>query len=154
MNMRVETLSLDPEVEALLTEAGLQVSDLSGSASLHLLGVREGGRLVGLVGIEAYGSVGLLRSLAVTPVRRNAGLGVGLVSNAEALAAARGIRTLYLLTITAAGFFARLGYGVIPRSEAPAAIAATTQFMGLCPASATFMRKGLAADHSLPGRQA
>ena len=151
--MRAETISLNTEVEALLTEAQLPVSDLSSSLSLSLLGVRESGRLVGVVGIEVYGDVGMLRSLAVASARRNAGLGVSLVSNAEAWAAEQGVKALYLLTTTAAQFFARLGYEAIPRSEAPAAIAATAQFSDLCPASSTFMRKVLAANHSLQARR-
>ena len=57
--MRAETLSLNPEVEALLTEAQLPVADLANSRSLNLFGMRDGGRLVGVVGIEVYGSVGL-----------------------------------------------------------------------------------------------
>lgn len=81
--MRAETISLNAEVEALLTEAQLSVSDLSNSRSLNLLGIRRGGRLVGVVGVEVYGDVGMLRSLAVEPASRNTGLGVSLVSNAE-----------------------------------------------------------------------
>ena len=139
--MSVEPIGLDAEVEALLVEAGLPVSDLSDGRDLTLLGVREDGRLVGVAGIEVHGPVGLLRSVAVTPARRSAGLGLDLVSSAETWAAGHGLESLYLLTTTAAGFFARLGYEVTPRAEAPAAIAATSQFAGLCPRSATFMRK-------------
>lgn len=151
--MRAEAISLSPEVEALLTGAQLPVSDLSGNPSLNLLGIREGGRVVGVVGVEVYGNAGMLRSLAVEPASRKSGLGVSLMSNAEALAAARGVETLYLLTTTAEQLFARLGYEAIARSEAPAAISATAQFSDLCPASSTFMRKVLAANHSLPARR-
>jgi hypothetical protein len=48
--MRIEATSVNPEVEALLTEAQLPVSDLSTCRSLNLLGIRESGRLVGVVG--------------------------------------------------------------------------------------------------------
>jgi amino-acid N-acetyltransferase len=150
--MRAEFMRFNSEVETLLTEAGLPIADLPSCRGLNLLGMREGGRLVGVVGIEVYRSVGLLRSLAVAEARRQGGLGRALVSNAEAWAAAQGVKTLYLLTTTAAAFFVRLGYEVISRSEAPAAIAATTQFAALCPASSTFMRKVLAADNSLRAR--
>jgi len=150
--MRAETISLNTEVEALLTEAQLPVADLASSRSLNLLGIRDGGRLLGVVGVEVYGSVGLLRSLAVKPSHRKSGLGVSLVSNAETWAAEQGVETLYLLTTTAAQFFARRGYEGVPRSEAPAAIAATAQFSDLCPASSTFMRKVLAANNSLQAR--
>ena len=141
--MRIEAISLDDEVAALLAAAQLPVSDLRTSRSLNLRGLRHGGRLVGVVGIEIYGEVGLLRSLAVESAHRNAGLGTSLVADAEAWAAGHGVKTLYLLTTTAAGFFAGLGYVPAPRSDAPAAIAATAQFAGLCPASSTFMCKVL-----------
>jgi amino-acid N-acetyltransferase len=151
--MRAETISLNTEVEALLTEAQLPVADLASSRSLNLLGVQDGGRLVGVVGVEVYGSTGLLRSLAVEPAHRNSGLGASLVSNAEIWASAQGVETLYLLTTTAAQFFAKRGYEAVPRSDAPAAIAVTAQFSDLCPASSTFMRKVLAANNSLQARR-
>lgn len=151
--MRAESVSLNSEVEALLTEAGLPVSDLPANRKLHFLGVREGGRLVGVVGIEVFGPAGLLRSLAVAEAHRECGLGQGLVSDAEALAAGLGVNTLYLLTTTAAAFFARLGYEAVSRSEAPAAIAASAQFAHLCPASSSFMRKVLVANNSPQGRR-
>jgi amino-acid N-acetyltransferase len=141
--MRIEAISLDDEVAALLAAALLPVSDLRISRSLNLLGVRDAGRLVGVVGIEVYDEVGLLRSLAVEPAHRYAGLGMSLVADAETWAAERGVKTLYLLTTTAAGFFTGLGYVPAARSDAPAAIAATAQFAGLCPASSTFMCKVL-----------
>lgn len=150
MRMSAEVIGLDLEVEAMLVAAGLPVSDLSRSpTSLSLLGMRQEGQLLGVVGIEAYGREGLLRSLVVVPARRNAGLGLGLVSDAERWATVRGITILYLLTTTAAQFFAQRGYETIARSEAPASIAATAQFKDLCPASSTFMRKVLTASKSL-----
>lgn len=145
--MCTEIISLSKEVKTLLAEAQLPVSDLHEKRNLVLLGIREQGRLVGVIGVEAYGAVGLLRSLAVVEARRRSGLGRCLTAAAEQWAAEQGIKTLYLLTTTASEFFARLGYEVIPRSEAPAAVAATAQFSGLCPASSTFMRK-VSAAHS------
>lgn len=71
--MRAETISLNTEVEALLTEAQLPVADLASSRSLKLLGIRDGGRLLGVVGVEIHGNVGLLRSLAVEPAHRRSG---------------------------------------------------------------------------------
>lgn len=146
--MQSEPMHADADVTRLIAEAGLPVSDLAGGQGLELLGLREGGTLVGVIGLQVLGAVGLLRSLAVSPGRRGAGFGTTLVSDAEALAARVGIGTLYLLTTTAAPFFARLGYETIPRSGAPAAIAGTTQFAELCPVSSIFMRKVLGAGAS------
>jgi len=138
---------------AVAADAQLPGSDLSDNPYLNLLSIRESGRVVGVVGVEVYGNVGMLRSLAVEPGSRKSGLGVSLVSGAEALAAARGVETLFLLTTTAARFFARLDYEAIARSEAPAAISATAQFSDLCPASSTFMRKILGANPSQQARR-
>ena len=144
--MRPESIPYHAAVEALLIRANLPVADLHARAGLQWFGVRRGEPLIGVVGVEVYGAVGLLRSLAVEEAYRRSGLGRALVERAESWATRHGVEALYLLTTTAANFFARRGYQAIPRSEAPAAIAGTPQFVGLCPASSTFMRKKLAAD--------
>jgi amino-acid N-acetyltransferase len=56
------------------------------------------------------------------------------------------VRTLFLLTTTAEGFFARLGYLHATRDVAPPAIRSTKEFAGICPASSAFMSKQL-RDH-------
>ncbi len=140
----MELTTYTPEIEALLLRGNLPVADLREGGPVQLLAHHHGPQVIGVAGIEAYGTVGLLRSVAVDEAHRKGGHGRALVAGAEAWAAGHGIDTLYLLTTTAAGFFAGLGYTEIPRAEAPAAIARTAQFSGLCPASSTFMRKELA----------
>jgi amino-acid N-acetyltransferase len=106
--------------------------------------VAEGeGALVGIAGVERYGHVGLLRSVAVAPSRRAGGLGSGLVDDRIAWARRHDISTLYLLTTTAAPFFARRGFVEILRSDAPAEIQGSREFSQACPASATLMRRGI-----------
>lgn len=145
--MSVESIPLNADVEALLTGAGLPVSDVHEVHGLNLFGVRLNESLIGVVGVEVHGAAGLLRSLAVAEAHRGGGYGQALVSHAEAWASQRGVKALYLLTTSAAAFFARMGYEAIPRAEAPEVIAATSQFSALCPSSATFMRKVLTAHH-------
>lgn len=147
--MTTEPVRPDSEVEALLEAAALPIADLRTAPGLHLFGVRADLRLVGVVGVEVHGAVGLLRSLAVGEKYRGEGRGRALVSHAESWAFRRGVEALYLLTTAAADFFARLGYAAISRSEAPAAIAGTSQFADLCPVSAVFMRKALTANISI-----
>ncbi len=144
--MNIEPIELNDEVEALLVSEELPVSDLRSPNQLRLFGVRVGDRIIGIVGIESHGNVGLLRSLVVGEASRKSGCGQKLVAKAEAWASEKGVKSLYLLTTTAASFFSRLGYEVVPRSEAPASIANSAQFAELCPASATFMCKTLAAN--------
>lgn len=134
----------DPSgVVPLLSACGLPVEDIGPGTAIVFLGVRRGSAPVAVVGLEPCGTACLLCSLAVAPRARQAGLGAALVARAEAEAVSRGMRSLYLLTTNAAGFFDRLGYRVADRSEAPPSIRATAQFSTLCPASSTFMAKTL-----------
>ena len=146
--MKIEAIHLGPEVLELLDTEGLPVSDLGRSSSINLLGVRKSGRLIGVVGFEVYGQDGLIRSLVVAPDRRGGGIGVNLVHEAEIRALSKGVSTLYLLTMTAASFFSRLGYATIERVTAPESISSTAEFQMLCPASALLMRKVLSPDGS------
>jgi amino-acid N-acetyltransferase len=127
-------------IRALLVELGLPAGDL-GSANQHFIVGREGGALVGCVGLEVHGSAALLRSLAVEPARQGAGVGRALYRRALDEARARGVTALYLLTTTAERYFAREGFQAIGRDRVPAAVRTSAEFGSLCPASAACMWK-------------
>lgn len=137
----MKSISFDAAVAYLLDRAGLPVADLAAGAPVKLYGERGNGKLVGVVGLEFFGTVALLRSLAVCPENQKSGLGRALVAYAERKAAGANVAELYLLTNTAESYFEGLGYHKVPRAEAPAAIAKTSEFSSLCPSSAAFMRK-------------
>lgn len=130
------------EVRALLAANQLPVSDLTDR--IQLLGIWRDARLIGVIGLEPYGDVGLLRSLAVDGSIRGTGLGGHLVDRLELLASGEGVASLYLLTTTAESFFQKRGYRCVPRDSAPAAIRETSEFSSICPASSAFMCKVLA----------
>lgn len=132
-----------PDIRALLQSADLPQEDLTQAHLQDFLVLRESGALVGVAGLERHGADGLLRSVAVAPGRRGGGLGAGLVAAVEAQARTAGLRALYLLTTTAADFFARHGYRRIERREAPAPLQASREFSALCPSTATCMVKAL-----------
>ncbi len=104
---------------------------------------REGGRVAGCAVLEPYDDVGLLRSVAVAQSLRGLGVGIRLTEAAVALAQARGIKTLYLLTETAAGFFPRFGFRPVARDEVAPAVRQSIEFTRACPASALAMVKDL-----------
>lgn len=130
------------EVVRLLAANQLPVSDLSDR--IQFLGLWREACLIGVIGLESYGDVGLLRSLAVDASARGAGYGGSLVSRLEGLAASEGIGRLYLLTTTAEPFFARRGYQRVARESAPPALQATSEFSTLCPSSSACMCKVVA----------
>jgi len=130
-------------VKQLLSESGLPIEDITAQHLHHFFGCGSGLELEGLVGLELYGEVALLRSLAVASSRRGSGVGSGLVAHAERHARDQGVQSLYLLTTTAEAFFMHRGYARVPREDAPAAIKTTSEFSGICPTSSAFMVKYL-----------
>jgi amino-acid N-acetyltransferase len=129
--------------KVLLAAANLPTGDLTASHCEHFFYWGPADEPTGLVGVELFGDVALLRSLAVSADARSSGMGTALVRHIENYAASQGVRTLYLLTTTAERFFTRLGYGSVAREAAPPAIRSTPEFAGICPASSAFMSKQL-----------
>lgn len=142
----MEQMAYSQEVGALLAACDLPVADLRDDGRVHFFGFRHESVLVGVIGVEVCGDVGLLRSLAISAAHRNKGLGQKLVAFSEEWATRYNLKALYLLTTTADRFFERLGYERLSRSQAPSAITATPQFSGLCPGSSIFMGKELGAN--------
>jgi arsenite methyltransferase len=152
-------------VTRLLREAGLPVSGLTelissadaddgalrGGLTIAAAGARR--TVAGAAGLEVYGRDGLLRSVVVDPVWQGRGLARELVASRLHQAAKLGLRTVYLLTGTAAGYFSQLGFTPVDRSEAPQGLRDSPEFTSLCPDS-TLMRRGLATGRqaTAPGR--
>ncbi len=129
-------------IHALLEGSGLPTADLA-RARPEFVVAREGTRIVGVGGLERFGEAGLLRSVAVAPDRRGAGIGPMIVAHLEERARKYGISELVLLTQTAQDFFRWQGYRVIERLRAPASVQASEEFRTLCPSSACCMSKRL-----------
>ena len=130
---------------SLLQQGSLPFEDIDRPSVVDFWVAQEGERVVGAVGVERYGSTGLLRSLVVAPTHRDRGIGARLVATLERDAHRAGISQLVLLTGTARAFFERCGYAAIDRAAAPDAVQASTEFRSLCPASADCMSKSFGA---------
>lgn len=125
-------------VEALLTSSQLPTEGVKDALNDFLV-AESNERIVGVVGMEYCGNYGLLRSTAVAPEWRGRGVAKQLVERIIAIAEARGIHALYLLTTTAERYFPSFGFLIASRDDVPDAIRATGEFRGACPASATVM---------------
>ena len=93
-------------VRALLEESSLPTDDLGPDRLDSFLVAEDGGALAGLIGLQVFGTTGLLRSLVVAKDARRAGLGGKLVGALESAAQTAGITDLWLLTVDAERFFA------------------------------------------------
>ena len=109
-----------------------------------VLVAREGNRIVGCGAVELYGTAGLVRSIAVDLPHRGLGLGIQLTEAVLALARSHGLKTVYLLTETAQGFFPRFGFRSIRREEVDPAVKRSVEFTKACPETAHAMRAELA----------
>lgn len=128
----------------LLAQAGLPTEDLTRDKLKNFLVAKpEESSLIGAIGVELYGDLGLLRSLIVHPSHRGKGIGKCLTHELESLAKWKGIKRLYLLTTTAADFFTQVGYRMIQRARVPGSIAGTEEFRNICPVSAVSLFKDL-----------
>jgi amino-acid N-acetyltransferase len=127
-------------VRALVAACGLPVAGLADQFATGFVVAHRAGRLVGCAGLEAYGAYGLLRSVAVDTALRGTGLGVALTWDRIIEARRRGLRSLWLLTTTAAAFFPRLGFQRVDRVDAPPDIQASPEFATVCPSTAVCMQ--------------
>lgn len=132
-------------VKNLLLEASLPHQDISTHLG-HFLLAKSNDTLIGVVGLEVHGEFGLLRSLAVASPYRGKGIGMVLCKRILAYAHLQGIKELYLFTMTAENFFAKLGFIKIDRENIPKEIQDTEEFQTLCPSTAICMFKRIEKD--------
>ena len=129
-------------VLALLRSCELLESGVAEAIGNFLVAPSSNG-LLGCAGLEVYGDLGLLRSVAVDSRARRFGLGRKLVEGVVELGRRRRLRELYLLTTTAPEFFGRLGFLSTARALVPATVAASWEFQTGCPQTALPMRLAL-----------
>ena len=150
-----------PAVERLLTASGLPTDGVADVltrrpadfvvAEAPTAAPGAPSEIVAVAGLEVCCDNALLRSVAVDPAWRAHGLGRELVRRLVCVAEGRGLRALYLLTMTAEHYFPRLGFARVERGEVPPEIAGTLEFRSACPASATAMARPLSSAASQAG---
>lgn len=138
--LRPATAADHPAILTLLAAADLPATDVPE----HAWVVQAGDRLIATAGWDRLGDLALLRSVAVDPSARKLGIASQLVETALSDAARAGCTQAGLLTTTATGLFARLGFATIARDQADASLQASAAFQSVCPQSAQVMQRALA----------
>jgi N-acetylglutamate synthase-like GNAT family acetyltransferase len=133
------------DLAATLHDADLPHRDLAGT-SKRFFCASVGGEIVGYVGLEISGADALLRSAVIFIHARHRGLGRAMVERLLANARDYGIMRVWLLTTSARGFFAKLGFADIDRVAVPTVIAASEEFALHCPTSAACMIRNIGAE--------
>jgi amino-acid N-acetyltransferase len=137
MDIRLARPEEAGRVAELVTAAGLPTAGLAQAWRTWV--AADGDQLLGTASLERHGHAYLLRSVVVRDEARGRGIGAQLVR--AALAAVDAGRPVALLTETAAGWFPRFGFHPVDRTALDAALAASAEFAGACPATAqAFLR--------------
>jgi amino-acid N-acetyltransferase len=90
-----------------------------------------------------YSEGALMRSLAVAPEMQGRRVGHRLAEACIELARTADVPAVYLLTLTAEQFFARLGFEPIARADVPPTVLRSVEFAYACPPSSIAMRRFL-----------
>jgi amino-acid N-acetyltransferase len=128
------------QIIELLAAEKLPVNDLPGTLDNFIVAIADA-EVIGVAGLERYGSYGLLRSVVIRHDFRSQGIAAKLLRRIESLGSLKGLTELYLLTETAADYFERKAYHRITRDEVPAAVQHSSEFSHVCPQSAIVMKK-------------
>ncbi len=143
MNSQISSRSADlsdwPRLQNLLRSVNLPLEGAKENLQNFVV-LETPDQIVGTVGLELYGSVALLRSLAVAEDFQGQGHGRLLYQKILERAVRQGGDEIYLLTETAEAFFAKAGFTKIAREEADDRVKRSVEFQSACPASAACMR--------------
>ena len=126
------------DVERLLAEASLPTAGVAENIEQFFI-AENGGYLIGSIGMEDFGAGVLLRSLAVAPEARLAGVGGALVHRFLDRAMSMGKQRVFLMTLGAGGYFERFGFREMERGGLPDSVKASKEFCGCHAAGAKEM---------------
>ena len=128
------------QIRRLLSECGLPTLYIHRHLKSFMV-AKAGKKIVGVIGVEVYGRVGLLRSLCVE--RGYRGQGIAKMLNAKILAYAhkKKIERLYLFTWGAEKFVSKLGFRKIDKKRIPKSLRSTWQFRRFGPYPVVCMMK-------------
>lgn len=128
----------DPDMKVALARASLLTDDITDEGRAFFVLRDTLDAAMAFSGLETCGADRLLRSVVVIPGEQAKGHGNAVVR--LTLTNVPPDANVFLVTTSAASFFAKHGFVAIPRSELPEALPATRQLSGLCSASATVMK--------------
>ncbi|MBK8807850.1 MAG: GNAT family N-acetyltransferase [Bacteroidales bacterium] len=108
-------------IKTLLLDNDLPIDDLD-DEGIQLFVVKIDYIIVGVIGLENYNTIGLLRSLAVKEQYKNQRIGEKLINYLVQISNRLGIQELYLLTTTADKYFEKFDFRRMIREYVPESI--------------------------------
>ena len=127
------------KVKKILLDSNLPVEGIDECFEESYCVAESQNEIIGVAGMEVYGSHGLLRSCAVASAWRKRSVGETLVKNRLSWARANELSDVYLITTDADRYFTQLGFRAADRSSVPVEIRKSSEFSTICPETATVM---------------
>jgi N-acetylglutamate synthase-like GNAT family acetyltransferase len=135
------------EVLEILSQVDLPHDGVEEHLSGFLVAQGEGGGIVGCVGLERHGELGLLRSAAVLPRYQGQWVGGKLIRELLKRAAGEGVTEVALLTTTAKDYFeSKFGFKEAGRARYEKRLRNSPEWNLPCCSSAVFMTLKLKPD--------
>lgn len=129
-------------ITELLIECNLPINDLEKFLLNFVVATTES-QVCGCAGSESYFPFALVRSLAVSPSRRNLGVANKLIEELLHQLRTQGIQQVFALTTTAETYLHRIGFSRSDTGAVPQDMLKSGQFQGICPESAVLLVKTL-----------
>jgi amino-acid N-acetyltransferase len=117
------------QIRRLLSECGLPNLYIHRHLKSFMVAKRAK-KVVGVIGVEVYGRVGLLRSMCVDQAYRGQGIAKMLHRKILTYAQLQKVGRLYVFTLNAEKFASKLGFHKIDKKRIPKSIRSTWQFRG------------------------
>jgi DNA-binding MarR family transcriptional regulator/N-acetylglutamate synthase-like GNAT family acetyltransferase len=127
------------EIRNLLTANRLPVQGALNHLSNFVVAT-ENGRVVGALGLEVYGDVGLLRSLVVASNMRGRSIAKRLIKHMILRSREKQLGALYLLAGKTDALFERHGFEKMPRADMPTKLYVSMELQGPSSTASTGMR--------------
>lgn len=150
MTLQLEQVTADAQDFIAALEAERLPTDDLAEGGRHFFRFKQNGTSVGFGGFEAIGDHVLLRSIVVLLHSRGQGIGGLITATLLQHAGELGAKNAYLLTNSAADFFATIGFNPIQRDAAPSEILTTRQASSLRPSTAALMMRPISKDQPDP----
>ena len=109
----------------------------------NFLVATENGRVIGTIGMEQYGDIGLVRSLVVASPMRGRSIGKRLVKQLIERARVKQVSMLYLLSGPADRIYTRFGFESMARADLPTRLYTSTELQDPSSTASTAMRRKL-----------
>lgn len=143
INITHASVNYEGKIKSLLKDNNLPSEDLGSDSFKNFFIATSENNLAGVIGLDIFENLGLLRSLCVEGSYRNQRIASALFHHLIIYAHSQKIKELYLLTTTAEDFFKKRGFVTVDRSFVPEVIRMTSEFKDLCPNSAICMKRNL-----------